>query len=1234
MVLQNSSLSSHRTEHVKVDDSLTRSQKRRLLIVSSNSKESLRMMVNGLKAYLTRHIEADESFLNDLIYTMCCRRSLLQFRVARSAPTITGFLDSLAHPTIEEELAKPHRALEHANLCFVFTGQGAQWPGMGRELFGLYPVFDQSIVAAEALFNRLGARWTLRTELFKDEKASNIHKASLSQPISTAIQLALVDLFRAWNIRPSVVVGYSSGEVAAAYSAGGLSFDDALVVAYHRGRLVEELCQGPVSAPGAMIAVGLSVDEAIDHIDSLPSDKGKICVACLNSPVSVTVSGDRPAILALRERLEAHKIFNRLLVVDVAYHSHQMGIIYDAYIAAVKAIIPKRFEESTRMVSTVLGGYVEGEDLDAVYWARNMVSPVRFAEAFGEVCTKQLASEKASESSGGIVVEIGPHSALAGPVRQIQRATGSDMKYDSALIRKVDASQTVLDMAGSLCTQGVSVNLSAVNISLRKAKPRVLSDYPSYAWSRSSHWHEGRISSQYRGRKVPRDSLLGVPSPDNNPLEPKWRNYLRVAEIPWVSGHAVQGQTVYPASGYICMAIEAVRQQARLRGESDKNVLYVLRDINITRALLVPNNPQGIEIVLSLRPYPQTARSSSTTWSEFRIFSVSGSGNWGEHCRGLIAVQTHVSTDEVEGNRENEALETVAHENFAAARRCCDTDLEPSILYDHLKSVSFQYTGLFQGLTRISMKPFQSLCTFNIPDVQQTMPGGFEQSYCIHPVTLDLCFQALMPALLAAGMLDAPPVLTFIEELTVTGDIMSAPGTEFLTDLRATNFANSKIKADINVRETSEYTPVLSIIGKGLVYTSLFKGSSRAGETSGQHSKPCHRLEWVPDITCTEAQVVREFCSSSVSDDSALDALNKIEERARYINKVTLASIRPDDEEKMLPHHKLFLRWMRKNTPKEGQEGIPEPVGHLGGDGEAVERIGVHILDILKGEVDPLAVLTEGDLLYKVYTTKAISRCVTQVAEYVRMLSQKHPAMKVLEIGAGTGSATIPILEAFSSQGGHSSRPLLDRYTYTDISTVFFEKAKDTLSPWLDSVDFQKLDIEKSINEQGFSEGSFDLIIASLVLHATSNMSTTMTNVRKLLKTDGKLCLIEVTQPSMMAGLVFGTLPGWWLAAAGDGRTDSPLLSTEEWDVTLNTNGFSGVDLRLPDYRLDKGQQYSAMVSTAVGRTRQLGLPEIDIVHFDRHPHSAGNVSRPQSLLSYTPVHIPKCSGQTRCWVN
>lgn len=1165
----------------------------RLVVFSAVSRDALRNTIENFKSYAISRQESDAEMLDSLAYTISCRRSLLPFRLYRTAATVAELLSTLADDSLQNDVAKSQKSPDRPRVCFVFNGQGAQWAGMARELFGACPVFENSIHRAQDRLRDLGANWTLKTELIKAEKVSRVNSASMSQALCTAIQIALVDLFFSWNVRPDVVVGHSSGEIAAAYAAGALTFDDAICVAYHRGQLMDQVDQRLSGTQGAMMAVGLSADQTIDNIDSLPRANGQICVACINSPSSVTVSGDRRQILALQEALKAKSVFNRLLLVDKAYHSYHMGTIYDEYVRALGEITPRGFNGSTRMISTVLGENVVGHDLGATYWGRNMVSPVRFSEALGKFCTEQLATQHGSNSGDGIILEIGPHSALAGPIRQIQRASKSNMGYNSALIRNINASKTVLDAAGSLCTQGIPVNLTAVN-ALRN--PQVLRDYPSYAWDHSTHWHESRLSKQFLQRKAPRHSLLGVLSPDNNPLEPKWRNYLKVADIPWIRGHALQGSMVYPASGFICMALEAIRQQARSRGETDRNVLYILREVNITRALLVPDDLQGVETVFSLRPYPQSARGSSAVWSEFRVFSVANGSDWGEHCRGLISVQPHVSADEVEGNRENATLANLAQERFAAARRDCKLEIPPSELYSHLTSVSNDYTGPFRNLTSILTAPLESLCTFNIPDVQQTMPGVFDQPHILHPVTLDLCIQTILPALLSMGKLDAPTVINYVEELTIVSDIEFAPGAQYLTNLTATQTASSKYKANIIVQQASELKSPLAIIGKGLGYTTLPMGSDNTDEKSEYDRRLCHRLEWVPDITRASPQDAQSMCSSVLSEESGRDPFSRFDRRARYLIRKTLSSLKPEDEERMLPYQALQLNWMRKNAFEDDEHLSSEPVDHLGAHGEMLERICSNLVDILKGNTHPLTIMTEGDLLYRCYSDKGVSRCITQVAEYLRMACQKNPAMRILEIGAGTGSATVPILKAVSSLGGQLGIPQLSQYTFTDISAGFFEKAKELLRPWLDVVEFQKLDIEQPTPEQGFEDGGFDVVIACNVLHATKSISKTLCNVRRLLKPDGKLCLIEVTQPSVLAGLVFGTLPGWWLGAGEDGRNESPLLRVDEWSTRLTDNLFSGIDLLLPDYAQDQDHRYDAMVSTAAVKDAQNSVPNIEII--------------------------------------
>ena len=248
----------------------------------------------------------------------------------------------------------------------------------------------------------------------------------------------------------------------------------------------------------------------------------------------------------------------------------------------------------------------------------------------------------------------------------------------------------------------------------------------------------------------------------------------------------------------------------------------------------------------------------------------------------------------------------------------------------------------------------------------------------------------------------------------------------------------------------------------------------------------------------------------------------------------------------MLPYQALQLSWMRKNASDDNDQIDSEPVDHLGAHGEMLERIGSNLVDILKGNTPPLTIMTEGDLLYRCYSDKGVSRCLAQAAEYLRMTCRKNPAMRILEIGAGTGSATVPILKAVSSLGGQLNIPQLSQYTFTDISAGFFGKAKELLRPWLEVVEFQKLDIEKPVIEQGFEDGGYDVVIACNVLHATRSISNTIRNVRKLLKPDGKLCVIEATQSSAYTNLVFGTLPGWWLGAEVDGRNESPFLSVDE----------------------------------------------------------------------------------------
>ncbi|KAL2044071.1 hypothetical protein ABVK25_012501 [Lepraria finkii] len=216
----------------------------------------------------------------------------------------------------------------NANVTFIFTGQGAQWSGMGRELISTQSTFKDSLLRSEQLLQELGAPWSLIGDILLSKACSGIEDGTIAQPATTALQIALVDFIYSVGIHPKAVLGHSSGEIAAAYAAGALSHKAAISVSYHRG-CVAKICKRVLQTNGAMIAVGLGEVDIQTYIAQVP--KGIVSVACVNSPSNTTVSGNEAAILDLQRMLNNDNIFNRKLKVNIAYHSPHLQVAAGEY---------------------------------------------------------------------------------------------------------------------------------------------------------------------------------------------------------------------------------------------------------------------------------------------------------------------------------------------------------------------------------------------------------------------------------------------------------------------------------------------------------------------------------------------------------------------------------------------------------------------------------------------------------------------------------------------------------------------------------------------------------------------------------------------------------------------------------------------------------------------------------------------------------------------------------------
>jgi acyl transferase domain-containing protein len=304
-----------------------------------------------------------------------------------------------------------------------------------------------------------------------------------------------------------------------------------------------------------MMAAALSFPQAENYLSTVTKDLGsrQLVVACVNSPNNVTISGHNTHLHHLQKQLESAGVFARRLRVNVAYHSFQMREILDDYLSSLGSLAmpPDNYcNHISAMISTVTGAHIKTEEVcKPEYWVRNLISPVQFSDALASICQpslrgyKKLDGSHRNEVSVTGLIEIGPHSALSGPIREILASVkqgSTTITYTSLLVRKVSAVQTVLQAMGQLHCLGYSPALAQVNV-VQPDDMKTLSTLPEYPFNKSkSYWYESRISKGYRFRKSAVNDLLGTPDPDFNALEAKWRNIIRTSNLPWLEDHKVR----------------------------------------------------------------------------------------------------------------------------------------------------------------------------------------------------------------------------------------------------------------------------------------------------------------------------------------------------------------------------------------------------------------------------------------------------------------------------------------------------------------------------------------------------------------------------------------------------------------------------------------------------------------------------------------------------------------------
>lgn len=638
--------------------------------------------------------------------------------------------------------------------------------------------------------------------------------------------------------------------VAAAYAAGFISSADAIKIAYVRG-----LSSAAVTIKGAMMAAGISRDDAQAYLAKVP-DQAAV-VACVNSPSSVTLSGDVDAIDTLEKLISADGKFARKLKVQTAYHSPHMKSVSGGYLEQIGQLSPIAKDESagddeTFMYSSLTGGLVTREQLDPEYWVSNMCATVEFSAALtgllGHTLTNNTGNKhkKASIDWDGIV-EVGPHSALKGPVQQIITAaknkTAKEAAYMAMVLRGEDAVGSSLNVAGKLWAIGHPIDLSIVNGADRSRSvlpPKSLTDLPPYPWNHSrTFWHEPYATKSNRFPAFPRTDLLGVPVDMQNSFEPQWRNYLRISENPWIEDHQITGTTLYPAAGMLVMALEGALQ---LSDKSKDLRGFRFRDVSFERGLVVPPDEEGaVETRLSFFPDKHVEGRY-----RFTIFSTTVANSWVRHCRGSIAL-------EYEQSRESDVEESAADlewlEQTAMYRLLVDDDSAEDVdveeFYDHLQTIGMEYGPLFRNVSSLKALPSAraSHGIVLIPDTLSSMPKTFEYPHVMHPAAMDAIFHLLLAAFNDGRPVDEAAVPYSIDDMFVAAEQPHGAGTSFrgYGQLKSKSKGGREIEGDLIVSDDSWSLPKLTV--KGFALRQVTAGGNDDSATSGELKK-CAKVEW------------------------------------------------------------------------------------------------------------------------------------------------------------------------------------------------------------------------------------------------------------------------------------------------------------------------------------------------------------------------------------------------------
>lgn len=1135
-----------------------------LLALSAKIPAALDQLVSRYHHYLETH---SDLAIADICHTANTGRAHFNHRFATIASNTQELVEHLLQYQTEEKGQHFCGTFSHSarppKVAFLFTGQGSQYINMGRQLYEQVPLFRQTIQHCDhilrseldqslldVLYPNLGER---EQEKDPSNGLSLLDQTGYTQPALFAIEYALSQLWQSWGIQPAVVMGHSVGEYVAATVAGVFSWEDGLKLIAARGRLMQQLPTG-----GMMVSVMASEETVRSFI---PSNK-TVSIATINGPESVVLSGDGEALAKISTQLEAKGIKTKPLPVSHAFHSDLMEPMLAAFETVAHQVTYHPL--NIPLISNVTGERADQQIATAQYWIDHVRQPVRFAQGM----------QTLHQQGYKIFLEIGPKPILLGMGRQCLpdefgtwlpslRPGGGDW-------------QQLLSSLGQLYVQGVDVDWASFDQGYRHQKIVL----PTYPFQRQSYWIETN------GQQSKRHPLLQASDRNCHPLlgaklrlasQQQFFEALLGEEQPaYLKHHRVFDHVLFPATAYLEMALVA--------GQQYLNTSHpVIEDLVIGRGMTF--SAEELKTV-------QTILTPSQTQScQFQILSPSDQRDeteWVLHASGTLrAVRT---------NRHQPDFDLEQY------RADCSQPIAREKHYHSCQAIGIDYGPSFQGVQQIWEGENRVIAKLSLPQELLAQSAHYQ----IHPALLDAALQIVKSVLPDIG-----ESFTYVPVGVDQFQFYERPGSSLWACASVTSFPSSAEQITTQITLANEQGQMIATL-LGVQFKSV-TSQLLFSQSSDTIADWLYDVEWRPQArfgqllppeflspATIKAKVSADlpFILSQVDLDGAENIPVHLEQLSiDYVGRALRelgwscspgTVFTPDalaDQLGVVPNQRcLFKRLLHmlvevgivQDRPSQWQVLQELPLGNPNKHHQTLlqqfpsERATLIVLHqcaselsrVLQGSQDPVQlVFPDGDLktATDLYQTSPVFQSLNTLLQRVVIdgIAPLTPSrgLRILEIGAGTGSTTSYVVP-------HLDTERTD-YVFTDLGVLFTTKAQEKFKDY-PFLRYQTLDIELDPISQGFEAHQYDVIIAANVLHATTDLHQTMSQVRKLLVPGGMLVLLEVTARVRWVDLVFGLLEGWWKFKDYQLRPDYPLLGRSQWQQLLSETGFTDI-VMLPD---------------------------------------------------------------------